>query len=106
MNRDLTFNILNGIGVVLMVVETALVYIGKRTLYVMTFHFLCFKPASLLKAWLYNMDWLVVDYHPVIPPVDEYWFWIVYAVSALSLSLLLERFISNVSFPILLLKKH
>ncbi len=86
------------------IVRTALVYIGKRTFYIMTFHFLCFKPASLLKAWLYDMDWQVVGYHPVIPPVDDYWFWIVYAVSALFFSLLLERIISSMHFPIVLYK--
>ena len=83
-----------------------LVYIGKRTFYIMTFHFLCFKPVSLLKAWLYDMDWQVVGYHPVIPPVDDYYFWIVYAVFALSLSLLLERLINIVPSPLVLLKRR
>lgn len=88
------------------IIKKALIYIGKRTFYILTFHFLCFKPVSLLKAWLYDMDWQVVGYHPVIPPVDDNYFWIVYAVFALSLSLLLERLINIVPSPLVLLKRH
>lgn len=87
-------------------IRTALIYIGKRTFYIMTFHFLCFKPASLLKAWLFDMDWRVVGCHPVIPPVDDYWFWIVYSVSALFLSLLLERVVSMIPSPKFIINRH
>lgn len=69
----------------------SLKYIGTRTLYVLTFHFLMFKPASLLNAYIYHLDWKVIGCHPVVWPVRDNWFWIVYTVTALCLSLLLAN---------------
>lgn len=83
-----------------------LVYIGKRTFYIMTFHFFCFKPVSLLKAYIYDLDWQVIGYHPVIPPMDDYWFWIIYTVAALVLSLLLEKVAIRIPTPVLKINNH
>lgn len=78
------------------VLNQVLVYIGQRTFYVMTFHFLMFKPASYLKAYIWNMDMQVVGYLPVIPPKGDMWYWIVYAISSLVFSLMLERLVSQI----------
>lgn len=72
-------------------IYSSLKYIGTRTLYVLTFHFLMFKPASLLNAYIYHLDWKVIGCHPVVWPVRDNWFWIVYTVTSLCLSLLLAE---------------
>ena len=74
-------------------------YIGRQTFYIMTFHFLMFKPASLLKAYIYGMDWRVIGYHPVIPPDGDNWYWIVYSISSIILSLALTKVIQCIPFP-------
>lgn len=72
-------------------IHNSLMYIGTRTLYILTFHFLMFKPASLLNAFIYHLDWKVIGCHPVVWPVRDNWFWIIYTVTALCLSLLLAE---------------
>jgi fucose 4-O-acetylase-like acetyltransferase len=72
-------------------------YIGRQTFYIMTFHFLMFKPASLLKAYIFGMDWRVIGYHPVIPPDGDNWYWLVYSISSIVLSLVLTKLIKCIS---------
>ena len=83
----------------------ALIYMGQRTFYIMTFHFLMFKPASYLKSCIYGMDWHVIGYMPVIPPEGDLWYWVVYSISAIVFSLLFERIVSHVPSPEILLQR-
>lgn len=80
----------NGIG-------NVLAYIGKRSFYVLTFHILMCKPAALLYTFIYHLDWKAIGSHIVILPIANGWYWIVYSISSLILSLLIERIINNVS---------
>ena len=57
-------------------ISNSLKHIGTKTFYVLTFHFLMFKPASLLNAYVYNLDWRVIGCHPVVFPIRDNWFWI------------------------------
>ena len=88
------------------VIGMALAYIGKRTFYIMTFHFLMFKPASYLKICMNNLEWQEIGYHPVIPPAGDYWFWIVYTVTSITFSLLLERILFSMLAPKLKMIKY
>lgn len=74
-------------------------YIGRQTFYIMTFHFLMFKPASLLKTYIYGMDWKMVGCHPVIPPEGDNWYWVVYTVTSLVLSIGMARIIESIPSP-------
>ena len=73
----------------------SLIYIGKNTLYVLTFHFLMFKPATLLYAYIYNLDWHVVGCHPVPMQISNNWFWIIFSVTSLAFSLLLTEILKR-----------
>ncbi len=66
-----------------------LIHIGNKTFYILTFHFIMFKPVSYLKTILYDLNCKMIGCHPVI---DEYnnWFWItLYAFFSITTSLLL-----------------
>lgn len=86
-------------------VNRVLTYIGHRTFYIMTFHFLMFKPASYLKACMLGMDWHVVGYVPVIPPDGDKWYWVVYVITSIGLSLVLEKMVSRIHMPKLSVKR-
>jgi fucose 4-O-acetylase-like acetyltransferase len=73
-------------------------YIGRQTFYIMTFHFLMFKPASLLKAYIYGMDWKMIGCHPVIPPKGDNWYWIIYTITSLILSLGMARIMESIPY--------
>lgn len=73
----------------------ALIYIGKNTFYILTFHFLMFKPASLIYAYIYHLDWHIVGCHPVPMQINENWFWIVFSVTSTVLSLLLMEILKK-----------
>ena len=77
------------------IIRSALIYVGKNTFYVLTFHFLMFKPAALLYSYIYNLDWHVVGCHPVAMQIKDNWFWIIYSVSALFFSLLLMEILKR-----------
>lgn len=72
-----------------------LIYIGRRTFYIMTFHVLLFKPASYLKTCMLGMDWHAIGCFPVIISKDYTWYWIVYTISTIVFSLMLERLVSH-----------
>ena len=76
-----------------------LAHIGQKTFYIMTFHFLMFKPASLLKAYIFDMDWKVIGCHPVIPPNDDKWYWMVYSFTSIILSLALAQLVKHIPSP-------
>lgn len=79
------------------IVAKPLAYIGKNTFYVLTFHFLMFKPASYLKSIVNDMDWHVIGYHPVIPPDGDDLYWLVYTSSSLVLSLMAAKCVSTIT---------
>lgn len=72
-----------------------LIYIGRRTFYILTFHFLMFKPASYLKTCMLGLDWHAIGCFPVISSKDYIWYWIVYTISTIVFSLMLERLVSH-----------
>ena len=74
-------------------------YIGRQSFYIMTFHFLMFKPASLLKTYIFEMDWKMIGCHPVIPPEGDNWYWIVYTLTSLILSIGMARIIERIPSP-------
>ena len=77
-----------------------IVLIGTRTFYILTFHLLMYRPASLLKAYIYDLDWGVIGSHPVIHTYKDSYFWIIYSVSSIALCLLAERGVSWVKAKI------
>jgi len=81
-----------------------LIYIGRRTFYIMTFHVLLFKPASYLKTCMLGMDWHAIGCFPVITSKDYMWYWIVYTISTIVFSLMLERLVSHLQLKPLRIK--
>lgn len=75
-------------------IKKALIYTGQRTFYILTFHFLMFKPISYLKIQLCGLNQDMIGYHPVILDNDAIW-WIPYTVGSivlcLSVTFLLEK---------------
>lgn len=80
-------------------IAIVLSYIGRQTFYIMTFHFLMFKPASLLKAYICGLDLRVVGCHPVIPPDDNNWYWMVYSLTSIILSITMAQIIECIPSP-------
>lgn len=70
------------------------VYAGENSFYILTFHFLMFKPAVYVYALLNNIDLRVVGCHPVYM-VDNCWFWIVSAFFSVTLSLVIALLINK-----------
>jgi hypothetical protein len=60
-----------------------------------------FKPASLMKAYLCEMDWRVIGCHPVIPPEDDNWYWIVYSITSFILSIVFAEIVERIPSPLL-----
>lgn len=52
---------------------------GDNSLYILIFHFLMFKPISLLKVYLFNLPLLQIGEFPVIEAYNTF-FWILYTV--------------------------
>lgn len=80
-------------------VASVLSYIGQLTFYIMTFHFLMFKPASLLKVYLCGLDWRMMGCHPVIPPEGDNWYWMVYSFTSIFLSIALAELVERIPSP-------
>ena len=76
-------------------------YVGRQTFYIMTFHFLMFKPASLLKTYLWGLDWRMIGCHPVIPSGGDNWYWIVYSFTSIILSIVFAEIVERIPSPIL-----
>ena len=62
-------------------------YMGRSSLYILTFHFLMFKPAALFYSFVYDLDWHVIGCHPVANQIHDNWFWIIYTLTSLFFSL-------------------
>ena len=80
-----------------------LAYIGQKTFYIMTFHFLMFKPASLLYTYINGLDWRMIGCHPVIS-ADDNWFWAIYALTSLVLSIGLAWIVERIPSPAIIIK--
>jgi fucose 4-O-acetylase-like acetyltransferase len=71
-----------------------LTYVGERTLYVLTFHFLGFKLMSLLYICFTGSTMNHLADFPVMSIVPS-WFWICYAIGGLLFSLLMHKLLSR-----------
>lgn len=80
---------------VLYTIQSFLKYAGEKSLYILTFHFLMFRPAALLYSYIYDLDWRIIGTHPVPHMIDENWYWVVYSSSSIVLSLFLERALNS-----------
>lgn len=81
------------------ILAACLSYIGQKTFYIMTFHFLMFKPASLLYTHIYDLDWKMIGCHPVIPIDCNNWYWIVYTLTSFIFSIGVARIIETIPSP-------
>ena len=70
---------------------------GRYSFYILLLHFLCFKVASVIKVWLYNLDVAMVAEFPVIGLHNEC-FWILYSFVGLFFSLELGKVIDRIHF--------
>lgn len=73
---------------VLKQVKRALTFCGENTLYILIFHFLCFRLVSLLKIWWYDLDIAEVSSHPVVHSHADDLFWLLYAAVGVVIPLL------------------
>lgn len=80
-------------------IKRFLVYSGDKSFYIMTFHFLMFKPVSLLMTYIYSWDWHMIGCHGVIYTDKPIW-WIIYTIISIYLSLLLYRVIKKMNFKL------
>lgn len=85
------------------IIKSSIIYIGKRTFYIMTFHFLMFKPASLLYTYINGLDWRMIGCHPVIPMEDN-WYWVIYSLTSLVLSIGLAWIVERIPSPAIIIK--
>ena len=70
-------------------------YMGRQSFYIMTFHFLSFKAVSLLIVLYYGWDdFSSIGMHPCITFVRETYWWIVYSVAGIILSLAIHSTIT------------
>lgn len=63
-------------------------YIGDKTLYILTFHFLAFKPISYLWIKWHNMSITNLSQFPVIEETNS-WMWVVYTITGVIIPLLI-----------------
>ena len=65
-------------------VAAAVNYIGGKTLYILTFHFLCFKPVSLLWLWAHGEPLERLSEFPVLADTNS-WLWVLYTLAGIAL---------------------
>lgn len=68
--------------------------VGGRTMDVLIFHFLALKIVSLIKCWHYDMPLTHLTEFPVIAENNEY-YWIIYSIVGVVLSLLMATVIDR-----------
>lgn len=84
---------------ILMATSRLFSYLGRKSFYIMTFHFLSFKAVSLLIVLSYGWeDFSLVGMHPCISTIRESLWWIAYSAAGVVLSLASHRFLSFVHF--------
>ena len=77
-----------------------LVYCGNHTLYILLFHFVAFKLASLLKVLCYHLDMSQIAAFPVIQyKVQTDGFWLVYTLCGVGIPLLWIFFYQKIRKP-------
>lgn len=63
-------------------------YIGNKTLYILTFHFLAFKPVSYLWIKAHHLPISYLSKFPVLEDTNS-WMWVIYTLAGTALPLLL-----------------
>lgn len=82
---------------ILLAASRLLSYLGRKSFYIMTFHFLSFKAVSLLIVLSHGWkDFSLVGMHPCVSAVKGSLWWIAYSAAGVVLSLALHRFLSFV----------
>ena len=68
----------------------SLCYIGKNTMFIVLWHFVFFKPVSLIYIMVCKLPIERLAEHPVLF-TETYWLWIVYTIVSIALCLLLRE---------------
>lgn len=79
-------------------------YIGSKTLYILTFHFLAFKPITYILIRINDMPITYMSQFPVLEEASG-WMWIVYSISGVCLSLLTWNLFHLPCWQLLRMKK-
>lgn len=69
-------------------VAAAVNYIGNKTLYILTFHFLCFKPVSLVWLWAHGEPLERLSEFPILAGTDS-GLWVAYTLAGVALPLVI-----------------
>lgn len=48
---------------------------------------------------MYGLDWKMIGCHPVVPMEDNKWYWIVYTMTSIILSIGLARIVESIPSP-------
>lgn len=86
-----TVGIINIAGLIKGKAFKALNYVGGKTLYILTFHFIAFKLVSLILIAYYNLPITRLSDFPVISGLNSF-SWIVYSIIGITIPLLLWEF--------------
>ena len=84
------FNLLNKISI------KSLIYIGNNSIYIMIWHFLCFKLISYIIILTYKLPIDTLSQHPVITEYASQGWWIAYAVIGSSIPLFFIKITENI----------
>lgn len=63
-------------------------YIGEKSIWILTFHFICFKISELLEIRIYGLPSEMIGCHPVIPPQDNFFF-VIHTITAVAFPVLI-----------------
>ncbi len=74
-----TYGIVNIAGLIKGRAQRVLDYVGSKTLYILTFHFISFKIVSLIKIWQYDLPIESLSSFPVIGEHNTF-YWIIYSI--------------------------
>lgn len=89
-----TYGMINISGIFKGRVQKILDYIGTKTLYILTFHFISFKLVSLVKIWQYDLPIEKLAEFPVIGVHNEI-YWFAYSIVGTILPILLWQFMNK-----------
>lgn len=81
-------------------VQKILDYMGSKTLYLLTFHFLAFKLVSLIKIWCYGLPITELSSFPIIREQNTY-FWILYSIVGVVLPIAIWEVVKHIQNEIL-----
>ncbi len=73
--------------------QQVLDYIGSKTLYILTFHFISFKLISIVKVWHYDLPVERLSAFPVISQHNT-WYWVLYALAGVVIPLILWELVA------------